>query len=441
MNTSLNSHKTGLCEARNQRMDRIDSIPIKVKVFYGWFALAGVMLVIFVVGGSFVNSFGIFLPVICKEFGWSRAVVAAALSLGIVAFGLPSPLFGILVSRFGPRITLIIGNFLAGLGMVCLSTVQEVWHLYVFYMIIGLGAGFGGYIPGTTVINNWFIKKRSLALGMFIACAGLGGFIFPPLVTALISSVGWRITWLILAGIIMILGVLIGSVILTRNSPEDKGLLPDGAISKSSLERGKTEKTSGGQERFLPVETKHAPKHIIVWLLAAFSAANAFASGTVSTHQVAYLQDIGFDPMTAATTISLMAAFHSMGSLTFGTLALRYPIRYLAGLAFLSQITALAILITATELTFIYIYAALFGISTGALFTALPTFIGAYFDRVHYSRLLGVVFPFQVIAQAVAATSAGALFDATASYRTAFGIVIVISIIGLISVLSARPPK
>ena len=122
---------------------------MKIRVFYGWFALAGVMLVIFVVGGTFVNSFGVFLPVICNEFGWSRAVVAAALSLGIVAFGLPSPIFGILVSRIGPSNSLIIGNFLAALGMVCLSLVQEIWHLYLFYVIIGLGAGFGGYIPST----------------------------------------------------------------------------------------------------------------------------------------------------------------------------------------------------------------------------------------------------------------------------------------------------
>lgn len=419
-------------------MNTTDETPRKGNIFYGWFALVGVMLVIFVVGGSFVNSFGVFLPVICNEFGWSRAVVAAALSLGIVAFGLPSPFFGLVVSRLGPRITLIIGNALAALGMVCLSVVQEVWHLYLFYIIIGLGAGFGGYIPGTTVINNWFIRKRSLALGMFIACAGMGGFVFPPLVTALISSVGWRTTWLILAGIIVVLGVLIGSVLLIRNRPEDKGLLPDGATPRPSRER---KISSDKPDIDLTAKPVHPLRTLTAWLLAAFSAANAFATGAVSTHQVAYLQDIGFDPMTAATTISLMAAFHSLGSLTFGTMAMRFHIRHLAALAFVFQLTALTILMTATDLTLIYIYAALFGLSTGALFTALPTFIGAYFDRERYARILGVVFPFQVLAQAVAATGAGAIFDATASYRIAFAVVMLMSMIGLLSAFSARPPE
>jgi MFS family permease len=422
-------------------MNMTNEIPTKEKVFYGWFALAGVMMIIFIVGGTFVNSFGVFLPVICNAFGWSRASVAAALSLGIVAFGLPSPLFGILVSRIGPRNSLIIGNALAAVGMVCLSFVQEIWHLYLFYVIIGLGAGFGGYIPSTTVINNWFIKKRSLALGVFMASAGMGGFIFPPFVTALISAFGWRITWLFLAGMIMVLGVLIGSTILVRNRPEDMALLPDGATAGPILKMKETEKVFANPDTSPPAGNRHALRGLTVWLLAAFSAANGFATGTVNTHQVAYLQDIGYNPMTAATTISLVAAFHSMGSLIFGTFALRYPIRYLAALAFVSQLTALTILVTAKDLSFIYIYAALYGLGTGALYTALPTFIGAYFDRGLYARILGVVFPFQVMAQAVAATSAGAIFDATASYTTAFAIVILISVIGLICAFSARPPK
>ena len=414
---------------------------MKNKVFYGWYALAGVMLVIFVVGGSFVYAFAVFLPVLCQEFGWSRAVVAAALSLGVLSFGLPSPLYGILVSRFGPRIALIIGNFLAVLGMACLSIVQQVWHLYVCYIIIGLGAGFGGYIAGTTVINNWFVNKRSLALGMFIGCAGLGGFVSPPFVTALMSSIGWRSTWLILSGIVMVMAVLIGSAILVRNRPEDMGLLPLGVTVEPPSKTEKKEKIPDDRPYPSSAGSGRPLRNLAIWLLAAFSAANAFGNGTVSTHQVAYMQDIGYEPLTAATTVSLMAVFQSVGSLTFGTLALRYHLRYLASFAFVAQIIALTILITATDLAFIYIYAALYGLSAGALVTALPTFVGVYFERDRYARVLGGLFPFHVIAQAAAATIAGAIVDATASYTTAFTIVIFVSIIGLICVFSARPPS
>ena len=285
-------------------------------IFYGWFAVAGVMLVILAVGGVFVHSYGVLLPVITAEFGWSRAVVAGALSAGILAFGLPSPLYGIIVSKLEPRVTLIFGNLLAGLGIAGVYFVQEVWHLYVLYILIGIGGGFGGYISSTTIINNWFSKKRPLVLGIFQACGGMGGFIFPPLTTSLIAAIDWRFTWLILAGITIVFGVIIGGVFLVRNKPEDMGLMPDGATAGTDSETDinaspEEEHQSGGWSMKQVLKTPTA------WLIGGFSAANTFTMGTMLTHQIAYLQDIKFSAMTAATTMSFMAVFTVLGSLLF----------------------------------------------------------------------------------------------------------------------------
>ncbi|HJX13595.1 MAG TPA: MFS transporter, partial [Dehalococcoidales bacterium] len=377
------------------------------RVFYGWFALAGGMLIIFTVGGTFVNSFGVFLPVVSAELGWGRATLATALSLGIVAFGLPSPLWGVLVSRLGPRFAIILGNMVAALALAALSQVQQVWQVYILYIIIGLGAGFGGYIACATIANNWFIRRRSLAMGIFIACGGLGGLVFPPLSTALIAAIGWRMSWLVLSGIILGAGVLLGGVVLVRNRPEDMGQVPDGVTGGQStaadaaayLEATGKKKTGGRMSQVL--------KEPAAWLIGAFTSANAFAQGTMSTHQVAYLQDIGFNPMTAATTVSLVAAMMVIGSIAFGGLALRYNVKYLAVIGFVSELVAITVLLTTRELGLIYIYAVFMGIGNGALTAALPTFVGVYFGRERYAQALGVIFPFQVVSQAAAAFIAG----------------------------------
>ena len=409
-------------------------------VFYGWFALAGVMLVIFVVGGVFVNSFAVLLPVITSEFGWSRAVVAGALAAGIMAFGLPSPLYGVLVARLGPRFTLILGNLLAGLGIAGVYLVQEVWHLYVLYVLVGIGGGFGGYISCTTVANNWFIKRRSLALGIFIACAGLGGFVFPPLTTALISAIGWRLTWLVLAGLIVVIAVLIGGVILVRNRPEDMGQVPDGMPSDAFTEMEVTEShTAEDKPAFWHI--KQVLKRPTAWLIGGFSAANTFTMGTMATHQIAYLQDINFNPMTAATTLSFMSVFSIVGSLLFGALAMRFKVRYLASAFFAIQLMGLVVLLTSRELGLIYVYAAFQGMSNGALTTAMPTFVGAYYPRERYSQVLGVVLPFQVCSNAVATTLAGVIYDATGTYTPAFITAACFALAGLIFVFMARKPK
>ena len=411
----------------------------KSGIFYGWFALAGVMLVIYIVGGAFVHSYGVLLPVITKEYDWSRAVVAGALSLGIIAFGLPSPLFGNLVNRLGPRLPLIFGNLLAGIGIGAISLVQEVWQIYLLYIPIGLGGGFGGYIACTTVANNWFIKKRSLAMGIFTACSGLAGITFPPLTTALIEAIGWRETWLVLAGIVCILGVLLGAVILVRNRPEDMGLLPDGeapdpATEVERIESEHEKESSGGR-------TRRVLSQPTAWFIGAFAAANAFAMGMMLTHQIAYLRDIGFSPITAATTLSFMSVFSLIGSLVFGALAMRMQVRYLASTAFIAQLIGLTILLTTRELGLIYVFAALQGISHGSLITALPTFVGAYYPRESYAQVLGVVFPFQVLSNAISAAVAGAIFDAAGTYRPAFLTAAIFSLSGLVFAFMARRPK
>jgi MFS family permease len=410
-------------------------------MFYHWFVMAGVALVVFPVGGGLLNSFGVLLPVITGEFGWSRAGVSLALTFGVLGFGLPSPLYGILTNRFGSRRVIIIGNTLAALGLAGVSLVQEVWHLYLFYIIAGLGAGLGGIIPNTFVLINWFIRRRSLALGIMQSCAGLAGFVYPPVATALIESIGWRLTWLIFGGIIIIASVVIGGGFLIRNKPEDKGLVPDGTPLDAFLKYEKESSFSAGNGEQPGWGVLRVLKEPTVWLIGGFAAAGGFAFGTVSAHQIAYVQDIGYSPMSAATTVSVLSAFNIIGSLGFGFLALKFNHRYLTVLSFIAQIIALVILITARELAFIYIFAVLLGYSNGSLITAYPTLVGDYYPRQHYSQMLGMIVPFYVVANAVSATIAGAVFDATSSYNSVFIAAALFGTVGLILAFFTRRPK
>jgi sugar phosphate permease len=408
------------------------------EAFHGWYVLVGSMLITFIVGGAFVNTFGVMLPVISHEFGWSRATVSMALSLGMIAFGVPSPLYGFLNNKLGPRFSIILGNLLAALGIAAIYLVQEIWHIYLLYIFIGMVSGLGGYIATSTVVNNWFVKKRSLVMGILTASAGVGGLVYPPVVTALIRAIGWRESWLVLAGMVVISAVVAG-VVLIRNKPEDMGQVPDGIRANLNDAIDKPALWAGNE----PSEWRvtQVLKRRTIWLILAFVVANALTMGTMMTHQIAYLQDIGFNPMTAATTMSLMSIFALIGSLGFGTLALKINIRYLASAGFLCQVVSIIILLTTRNLGLIFVYAVLMGISTGALFTAMPTFVGNYYPRERYTQVTSIILPFHVVAQAVAAYAVGAIYDITAEYTLAFFIIGAFSLIGLVCAFSARPPK
>ncbi|UCH02471.1 MAG: MFS transporter [Candidatus Bathyarchaeota archaeon] len=410
-------------------------------VFYGWFALAGAMLVYFTGCGIFFYSYGVFLPTMCDELGWSRAAMAAGLSLGTLTFGLPSPLIGASIARFGPRINMVLGNLLAAIGLAGVSLVQEVWHLYFFYSLSGLGIGFGMYMASTTVVNNWFIQKRSLGMGLVIAAGGMGGFVLPPLVTWLISSIGWQMSWVVVAGIHFTIAVLMGGLILIRNRPEDLGQGPDGLSTEPASEKEGIDNRSRVDQSPVDLLTKQEMHKPTTWLIAAINAANFFAIGAVMAHQVAYLKDLSFTPMVAAMALSLVSGMSIVGRLGFGALALRFDVRRLAIVSFAVQLIGLAILLTTANLALIYVYAVLFGISCGGLIVALPTFIGEYYERTYYAQILGTIFPLGTIAEAMGPVLAGAIHDATATYTLAFTLVTAFSLVGLVCAILVRPPK
>jgi MFS family permease len=129
------------------------------------------------------------------------------------------------------------------------------------------------------------------------------------------------------------------------------------------------------------------------------------------------------------------------GRLGFGLLGTRFEVRHLAIVSFFTQVIGLVILLTAHSLPLICIYAVLFGISSGALIVALPTYIGAYYGRVHYTQILGLMIPLTVVAEAAGPVIAGAIDDAVGTYIPAFVTITCLSTVGLICAIFAYPPK
>ena len=415
--------------------------PVTVKRFYGWTALTGAALTAFAGYGLFVLSYGVFLPVMSSEFGWSRAAVGLGMSLGALCFGLPSPLVGISVGRFGAKINLIIGNLVGALGLASLFFAREIWQVYLFYSIAGVGCCFGGSISASSVANSWFVRKRSLAIGIIMGSAGLGGFIFPLVITALLNTIGWKGSWLVLGGILFLLGSLVGGWILVKNKPEEMGQVPDGIYQQMPEQTRTTSIPSGAGQDAKAWTLRKVFSHPTIWLIIACFATNGLVSGTMLSHQVAYLRDLGSDPMVAASTLSVIAGCGILGSLGSGFLAMKFHVRHLIMVCLAIRLAALAILLTSQNIAFIYLYAMLFGISNGMLMTLMFTIIAAYYGRSSFARIQGTVFAFTIVLQSAGPTIAGAIHDSTGTYTPVFIGLSALTVIGLMCVYFARPPK
>ena len=249
-------------------------------------------------------------------------------------------------------------------------------------------------------------------------------------------------TWLAMAMIVLVCSVLVGGLILIRNGPEETGQTPH-CISNEHANgiEEETGNTSRVYQSPVSWQTGPAIRNPTIWLIAALCSAGSLATGTVTAHQVAYIMDIGFSPMVAAMTLALVSGMSILGRLGFGLLGVRFELRHLAIFCSFAQVIALLILLTTKSLPFIYAYTVIFGISSGALMVALPTFIGAYYGHLHYSQILGLIFPLVLIAEAAGPVIAGAINDVMGTYILAFAIITGLSTVGLVCALFVYPPR
>jgi MFS family permease len=390
--------------------------------FYGWTALAGIMLVYCALCGNLIYSYGVFMPMMSESLQRSRAALSGPYSVFMIIGGMLGPIAGMTVSRFGARINIIVGNIVGVLGLLGMSQVEELWQSHLFFGIMGgVSLAFSEFVALTTVVNNWFIQKRSLAMGLLFASGGIGGFVFPPLISWLITSWGWREAWAAIAAIHLLLTVILGGI-LVRSRPEDIGQVPDGILGVPQVANSKLSNPRRVYQTTEDWTLRAALSTPALWMMVVIFSVTYFAAIMLTTHQIAYLEDMKFSPILAATVLGLMIGMSIIGRLACGALGLRYEGRHL-GAVFLS-IMGLGILslIYARSISFIYLYSVLTGIGYGGMLVLMPNLFGAYFGRKHYSRIVGWIAPMMTLASALSPVIAGILYGSTGNYFFSFSL-------------------
>lgn len=157
-------------------------------------AAAGVAL-----GGVQIYATGVFVAPLEAEFGWSRADISAGLLAPSILGVLFSPLFGMLVDRWGARRLAIPGAILTCLTTAGLSlagpSVQSWWALWVAIGIAGL---FMKPTIWSTAVSAHFTAGRGVALAVMLTGTGLTQAFLPTITRLLIDALGWRGAYLAL---------------------------------------------------------------------------------------------------------------------------------------------------------------------------------------------------------------------------------------------------
>ena len=408
--------------------------------FYGWINLL-ILSCVGVIGGFYIASFSYFLPSLLDEFGWSAAAASLGQTINMIALGLCGPVAGIFIMKYGARRAMVLGNLLGFAGFFLLSFHSHLWQLYLgFGLLVGMGAGFGGLLASTTVINNWFVKKRSLGLGISLGAGGLGGIFMGPAIMESIKRYDWRTTYLIISLLVLLFGVILPGIFI-RNKPEDIGQVPDGP-DHNKLPKGGLKPVPPRAAYKTPVDftTREAMQTPCFWLLIAYYCMGMLAMNALMVHQVNYLLNFGIDPRVAALTLSVMVGVMSFSQIGAGFLGMKFSLYSIAISAEILKLIAIIILVSTHSLPLVFVYMVVLGLGFGISMVAIMNMPPNYFGVTHYPKIMGFVRLFWAFIGGAGAPVAGLIYDKTGSYLPAFQGTIFVIILGLICLILAKPP-
>ncbi|WP_051258340.1 MFS transporter [Atopococcus tabaci] len=219
----------------------------KKKIFYDWWIVLGAIIVLGTTGPAAVAVANIFQSSVTAEFGISNSQFALTNSIVLGVGIFLSPFISQKLAYGNFKRTFVIGVLLYALGYAGYGLAPNIWVIYFLSLLIGIGNTACIIIPTGILINNWFVKKRGLAMSLALTGLGFGGAILSPLLTGLIESIGWRQTYLVYGTVMLAVGLFVVMFVF-KPRPEDIGLKPYGVEEASDLPAG-AQKSGENQEQ------------------------------------------------------------------------------------------------------------------------------------------------------------------------------------------------
>lgn len=294
------------------------------KPHYAWIVL-GVTFVCLLISAATRATPSILIVPLENEFGWSRTTISMAISLNILLYGLIGPFAAGFINRYGPRRVMAASAILIGLGTLATITIKHPWQLFALWgVLVGVGTGIIAIVLGATVVQRWFYAHRGLALGMLTASAATGQLVFLPFLAKLVVDHGWRSSVITMAVLALLMAPV--ALLLMRDRPHDKGLLPLGQPE------GMAVSTAAFQNPFVAAISAlvSASRSRQFWILAgSFFICGASTNGLIGTHLVPACMDHGMPEVQAASLLAVMGIFDLIGTTGSGWLSDRFDNRIL----------------------------------------------------------------------------------------------------------------
>lgn len=349
--------------------------------------------------GTLYYAFAILVAPMGAEFGWSKAEMNGALSLGLAVTGAASYGVGRWIDRKGGRSLMAFGSLFGAVLLALWSQITQLWHLYAVWAGIGMASAMVLYDPVFAVVARAVPTDYRRGITTITLLGGLASTVFIPLTQALVDILGWRHALLALAAIE--LPICAGIPWL---------LLRDGETARPAA--------AAIEERLDLGVVKRAMRHPTFWLLGASYVSYALFYTALLFNLVPMLQERRFTTGEAIVVYALIGPAQVIGRIAMLMLERVLTVTVAGFAGTLLPVVAMVLLgLSEPGAPVVFVMAIAFGagmgIKTIVQATAAPEFLG----REGYGTLQGAILMPVYAAQAVSPFAAALIWQVGGGYQ------------------------
>jgi MFS family permease len=295
-------------------------------------------------------------------------------------------------------------------------------------------------------LAKWFVLRRGWAISLASSGFSFGTMIMPLAVTAIVTSVGWRDAYVLLA--LIFWALMVPAALVMRRQPEDYGLLPDGQREldvHTEAEREQLERVRRDEDQ--SYTRGEAVRTSAFWMLTITFGVIIAMNIAMVFHAIPYLTGSGFTSAQAGLAFGLTGISGLAAKFVWGAAlqrAGRFGPRQFSSLAFTALAMGTLLLVLATEAASIpvaLLALLVWGFGFGSV-TPLSEFMwAAYFGRRHLGAVRSAGLPFTVAAISLGPLLVAVWFDAAGSYDGAFLGMALVYVLCIVSVITSHEPR
>ncbi len=402
----------------------------KAGLFYGWYVVGAVLVIMTVTAGLGFYNLSVYLKAFVVQGGFSVSATSGATACFFIASGISGLGVAALIERYDPRWVITAGAFVAAFATLGAGYVTELWQLYLFYVLFGIGYAGAALIPGTTLVARWFARRRSVALSYASTGLSLGGILLTPLSAWLIErlGLGGAAPWLAL---LFILGVVPVAWFLIRPSPQAIGLGPDG--DPIARDAAGTPLPADG------IDFEHAVRSRFFILTTIAYIFAMMAQVGIIAHQYSLVFARTESSSTARLAVATMAMASIVGRLIGGQILAHIPSRGFVLALTTVQGIALAFYAFAQSTPMLIATTVIFGLTVGNLLMMQPLMVAEAFGLKAYGRIYSFTQLFMTAGVATGPAAIGFLYEWLGGYEVAFLAMALASLLAFLLIVAAGP--